>query len=187
MLRLRHILPAVACAILLCAHSALAHRTNVFAEVRDGRIEGECYSSGGDPIRNASVEFVSTDNTKLGTAQTDPQGRFSYTPTKQIDHRIILDTGDGHRAEWVIKASDFAQNAATTALAATPPAVPAQRRTHTHERQWRWRDVFSGIGYIFGLAGIALYFRSRRTPKKRPQNSSGLHHGDTESTEKSRD
>jgi hypothetical protein len=28
------------------------------------------------------------------------------------------------------------------------------------------REIFAGIGYIFGLAGIALYIQSRRTARK---------------------
>lgn len=157
----RHLLIlTIMCALILTAQSALAHRVNIFAEVRGGKIEGECYSANGNPIPNATLKFISPDDTELGTALSGQDGTFSFTPAARVDHRIILDTGDGHRATFVIKASDLQKNSATALP--PPPTVTPARQPRKHERQWRWRDVFSGIGYIFGLAGVALYFKSRR-------------------------
>lgn len=151
---------ATMCTLILTGQFVFAHRINVFAEVRSGKIEGECYSSNGKPLPNATVKFVSPDDTELGTTQSDANGTFNFTPAARVDHRIVLDTGDGHRATFVIKASDLPKSPAT----ASPPqpAVTPGRQSRTHERQWRWRDVFSGIGYIFGIAGVVLYFKSRR-------------------------
>jgi nickel transport protein len=35
-----------------------------------------------------------------------------------------------------------------------------------YEEQVRFRDVLGGIGYIFGVAGIAFYFLGRRQQRR---------------------
>lgn len=42
--------------------------------------------------------------------------------------------------------------------------TPLRRQLDAYEDRVRWHDVLGGIGYIFGLAGIAAYVLSRRRP-----------------------
>jgi len=39
---------------------------------------------------------------------------------------------------------------------------PLREELRAYQDQIRWRDTLGGIGYIFGLAGLALWWHSRR-------------------------
>ena len=41
---------------------------------------------------------------------------------------------------------------------------PLREQLNAYEDQVRFRDIIGGIGYIFGLAGIALWLRAARRP-----------------------
>jgi len=179
------------CALALAAPWASAHRINVFASVAGDRIEGECYSSMGDPVQNAPVRFVAPDGAELGHTRTGDDGTFTFTPTARVDHRVIVETGDGHRATCTVKAEDLPATLSTPAAATMSrneetrpqtsprPAAqsdlgeivskavarevrPIERRIDALQQQWRYRDILGGIGYIFGLAGIVMYLKARR-------------------------
>jgi len=184
------------CALVLVAPCASAHRINVFASVAGDRIDGECYSSMGDAIRNAPVRFQAPDGSLLGRASTSNEGSFTFTPTVRVDHCIIVETGDGHRATCTVKAEDLPttlsppgpmtdRNDEKPRPATTPSAEtqsnlsevvskavarevkPLHRRIDALQQQWRYRDILGGIGYIFGLAGILIYFKAKRLSQRK--------------------
>ena len=88
--------------------SAFAHKVGVFALVNDGDIEGEVYSSGGDALKDCPVIFLGPDGEKLGETRTQADGTFRFTPTARVEHLVVVDTGDGHRAEFKIGADELA-------------------------------------------------------------------------------
>ena len=173
---------------LFCSASAYAHKVNIFATVQDGVIHGECYFSSGARPEGCLVEFLDTSGRKLGHSKTDAEGRFTFKPRPGTDCRIVLDAGDGHRAEFAIQAVELASGLPVGAATAPgfPEAadkgaapmlsdieqriseavareiLPLRRQMDRMENRVRFRDVLGGIGYIFGLAGVALYFKSRR-------------------------
>ena len=193
--RLGRIVLAV-CALILAAPWASAHRINVFASVAGNRIDGECYSSTGDAIRNAPVRFLAPDGSELGRTRTANDGSFTFTPTVRVDHRVIVETGDGHRATCSVKAedlpttlsapepmtgrSDAKPRPATTPLGEAQSSLgevvskavarevrPLERRIDALQQQWRYRDILGGIGYIFGLTGILIYFKAKRLSRRK--------------------
>jgi len=157
---------------------ALAHKVSVFAVAEGEFITGECYFSGGGRPKDCVVEFFDSVGRKLGQTRTDAEGRFSFRPNVRTDHLIVLDTGDGHRTEFTISAAELpaALSAPPTAARSGPPddldkriarAVakelrPLREQLSRAERRIRLRDILGGIGYIFGLAGVAAYFNRRR-------------------------
>ena len=164
----------------LAAGPALAHKVNVFATVNNGAIEGECYSSGGGKLKECLVEFYDSSGEKLGETRTDADGRFRFEPTAQTDHRIVLDTGDGHRAEYTVPVGELPASYPAAAPATTPSDAgdierrisesvekairPLRQQLDQWENKVRLHDVLGGVGYIFGLAGVVLYFKSKRRP-----------------------
>jgi nickel transport protein len=118
-----------------------------------------------------------------------------------VDHVIVAETGDGHRAEWRVSAAELVGSfpaaaepavGSATAKAAAPPSGPSpmvstagiaardpalmsaiesavSRQLRPLREQLiamrdrtRLQDILGGIGYIFGLTGLALWWRSRR-------------------------
>ncbi len=177
-------------------NAAEAHALKVFAVVEGGMITGTAYFSGASRARGARILIHGPDNAVLGEGVTDDNGAFAIPVGPRVDHRIVADSGDGHAAEFIIRAAEIAPQgaglvspakseepvsgvAAAPGGAALPAALDAQveaavetviarhvtplrQQLDAYEDRVRWHDVLGGIGYIFGLTGIAAYFLARR-------------------------
>lgn len=94
--------------LLLGAPASLsAHKVRVFATGDGDRIEGYAYFPGGVRARNCSVTLFTMDGTKVGQTQTDAKGTFSFSAHQHCDHKVVLDAGDGHHAEFVVSADEL--------------------------------------------------------------------------------
>lgn len=119
------------------AAPAEAHRLKAFASVDGTTINGSAYFPGMGMARGVAVEVLAPDGSILATTTTDDEGRFTVTIRRRIDHRIVVDGGDGHRAEYLVRAEEMPQSlaglpelsadvvAATTASAAPSPPPAA--------------------------------------------------------------
>lgn len=120
------------------AEPAHAHRLSVFAFADGTMITGSAYFSGGGAPDGAAVTVFGPDGSVLGQTTTDAEGEFSLPLERRVDHRITVETEDGHAAEFVIAAGelpvdlpgddDIAAQPATdmaAAAAAVPDAPPA--------------------------------------------------------------
>lgn len=70
-------------------------------------ISGYAYLSGGARVKNAAVRILAADNTLLGETVTDPAGSFRFQANNPGDHRIVVDAGGGHVAEFTVKATEL--------------------------------------------------------------------------------
>lgn len=166
---------------------ALAHRLQVFAFADGDRIEGSAYFAGGGAATGARIQVLDAQGRPLTELTPDGEGAFSYQAQTAEDHIVVAETGDGHRAEWRIRASELASGFPSTAPQEpkTPPASPpgpamdadltvlVERAVARQIRPLReelaaaqgqaaLRDVLGGIGYILGLLGLLAWWRSRR-------------------------
>ena len=182
--------------LMACAgNRAYAHKINLFASVEGGIIKGEVYSSGGGRPANCRVHFMDAAGNVLGETTTNARGEFSYTPTRRADHLVVVNTGDGHRAEYTVKAEEFLPASIAPPEAPVPPNLPdtlsSERPPHSDsgeieeaaeravarqlrplreqlarsEQHMRLKDILGGIGYILGLMGVAVYFNCRKKSK----------------------
>jgi nickel transport protein len=198
---------------------AWAHRLQVFAAANGELIEGSAYFAGGAPASGVDVLIEDANGDLLAELSPAADGSFHYRTTAPVEHVVVARSGDGHRAEWVVRAAELAPAfdvpavdpsaaAAGPVLEATGPQPPvpgpisgsaqvsdppAQDVTLSAAnpsgidaaltaaielavaRQLRplreelaaaratagLRDVLGGIGYIIGLAGLALWWRAR--------------------------
>jgi nickel transport protein len=124
------ILFGAAVAVLTCGmpQSAHAHRLSLFATAEGTRISGYAYFPGGGRAKNLTVEVLAPDGTRLTRVKTDEQGEFAFTATMQSDHRLRAETGDGHRAEWLVRAEELA--AALPPYGSPTPTHPAPANPH---------------------------------------------------------
>lgn len=118
--------------VLICP-AAAAHRLNVFATADGAQIHGSTYFSDDKPARDVLVHVLGPDNQKLGETRTNDRGKFDYTAQHACDHTFVVETIDGHRGTFTVKAAELPEtlpklgNAAATsppakAEAATPPS-----------------------------------------------------------------
>ncbi len=181
-------------ALLLAAlplQAALAHKIKVFATAEGRTIEGYVYFPGGGRGRNLQVLFLGPDGARLGETATDADGRFRYEAASAVDHRMVVDSGDGHRGEYVVSAAELggappagAGAAPATAAARNAPEAPAgtadaaleqlvdravarhvrplREQLEAYEEKVRLHDVLGGLGWILGLFGLAAWLHARR-------------------------
>ncbi|AGA89760.1 hypothetical protein Thimo_0930 [Thioflavicoccus mobilis 8321] len=99
---------ALACLLLATATPLHAHLLKVFAFAEGQRIEGRAYFAGGARAKGAAVEVLAPDGRVLAALRTDDEGEFSYRASAPVDHRIRVDSGDGHVAEWTVHGEELA-------------------------------------------------------------------------------
>ena len=175
-----------------------AHKVNVFAWVEGDTVFVEGYFPGGKKSQDSLVEVFNPAGTKLLEGRTNKKGEFSFKIPERTDLKIVLTSSMGHKNDFIVPASDFgevesspsspAQSFAESAKDSS--AYPADlnqlegmidraldRKLAPVIRQIRdtrkegptIAEIVGGIGYIFGLFGLIMYFKSRN--KKRSQET----------------
>ncbi|CAK8717301.1 Nickel transport protein [Candidatus Electrothrix laxa] len=173
-----------------------AHKLNVFSWTGENKIYGEAFFSGGRKAKNVPVHVQNAESlASLLTTQTDEEGKFQFTPPQQAVQQnqgllITVDTGDGHRGEWLLEADEY-----LIEDSAPPPSsqtkqpgselvtledirqivlqelnrelIPIKRHlAEDREKEANPRDIIGGIGCILGLAGIFAWFQAKKKKKK---------------------
>jgi len=197
--------------MLLTPAPAWAHKLNVFAAADGTLIEGSAYFAGGGKASGTRILVTDAAGEVLAKLSTAPDGTFSYRAIAPVDHRVVAETLDGHRAEWRVAAAELAGAFASANEAERPTAKAPSRDSTGGEgmnnaepepspaaggaldpaleaaiegavaRQVRplreeilaahsavrLRDILGGIGYLFGLAGLGLWWHARRRDRGR--------------------
>ena len=184
---------------------AQAHKIRIFAYGDGESIAGETAFSGGRSPKNAEIVVQDMAGETLLTIRTDENGQFRFpVPQKakrnRLDLRIIVNAGEGHRGEWLLKADEYLteveagpnQAGNREHVVATSPGNITSKKNQSDEELIRrvveevmdqklgpvkrmlakgkdqgpdFRDILGGIGYIFGMAGIIAYVKSRKKGK----------------------
>ena len=103
----KRILLSAALFILIAVAVALAHAVSLWAYVENGRVYVEAFFSDGTKVKNGSIYVLDAKEKKLLEGKTDDQGKFDFEPPVKDDMIILLKLGEGHNAEFKIKAEDF--------------------------------------------------------------------------------
>ena len=101
------VLPALIVLLMFDAAAAFAHRLNIFAYTEGATIVGSAYFSGGGEPADAAVTVYDAAGAVLGRTTTDEAGAFTFDATVRADHRITVETADGHAAEFVVTATEL--------------------------------------------------------------------------------
>lgn len=171
-----------------------AHKVNVFAWVEGDMIFVEGYFPGGKKAQNSLVEVYNSAGAKLLEGRTNEKGEFSFKIPAREDLRIVLTAGMGHKNDFTIPAADLG-GAETSAQApvvkssetvAAPPSTtvdmgkldvmidealdrklqPVIKLIRSTRKEGPGvTEIIGGIGYIFGLFGLLMYFKSRKRNK----------------------
>ncbi|OGV48629.1 MAG: hypothetical protein A2X49_11035 [Lentisphaerae bacterium GWF2_52_8] len=164
-----------------------AHKIKIFASVSNGKIEGYVYSSGGERPAGLPVDIVfAADGSKVGSAKCDSKGEFFFVPPSRADYKMTVDSGDGHNAEFLIKADSFPESIPQREGQGDRTMIPVMpekkeqlqdsglsrqikalaEQLEEHDSKVRFHDILGGIGYIVGLCGVAAFFMARRENKQ---------------------
>ena len=168
--------------------NALAHKVTIFGWVEGDTVFTESKFSGGKKAINAPVVVFDKDGKKLLEGKTDNNGEFSFKIPKVTDLRIVLNAAMGHKAEWMIPESEIREAGPIVEKnSAAEPSGPIsvglskeevqkivedsldkklrpiiRMMTESKNTKPSLSEIIGGIGYIFGLMGLALYFKKRK-------------------------
>ena len=117
--RLHRVL-ALLVVLLLCPAQAWAHKLNVFAHVEGRTIHGAAYFGSGTAAQGVSVVAFDSAGKELGRTTTDSQGLFSLEAHRRCDHRLVVETADGHGAEYTIPAAELPADLPAGKVSAMP-------------------------------------------------------------------
>lgn len=97
---------ALAAAVVLAAAlPAEAHSLKLWVRVAEGRtLKGRAYFPGGGRAKGVTVEVFDPAGAKLGSAETDDEGEFTYEAAQRCDHTFVVRTMDGHGDTAVVRA-----------------------------------------------------------------------------------
>lgn len=170
---------------------AEAHRLKAFANAEGTTINGSVYFAGMGAAKGVDVKMLGPDGRLVAETATDDQGKFAMTAPERMDYRIVSDTGDGHRAEFLVRAAEFSEAlppqepapvqsatgaAVGSALVANPSAAELEavidraiarqigllrEQLDASESQLRVRDILGGLGWIAGITGVVCWVANR--------------------------
>jgi len=110
----------------------------------------------GEPMSYAEVKIFSPENKDIEhqNGRTDKNGCFAFLPDQPGEWKVIVNDGMGHGVVTEIKVS---------AEGGSASGGKETMKIETAAKGWpRWQKLITGIGIIWGLAGLILYFRVRR-------------------------
>ncbi|HIO41551.1 MAG TPA: hypothetical protein EYN34_01520 [Aquifex sp.] len=158
-----------------------AHRVDVYAEYYGGKIDVFGYFPDGTPAKNADVKLYSPDGKLLFEGKTDKSGRIEIPPPKGVGEvKIVLYAGLGHKAETtlVLPNNQTAKSGETetSTQSETEKTTPQKGEGNQSQpqrsenpppphlkREFTWREVFCGFGWILGIFGLLAFVKCRKT------------------------
>lgn len=120
--------------VFLNCPSSHAHKIRIFAWEESGTIKTETQFSSGRPAKNAAITVINeSSNQELLAGTTDNQGFFSFVIPKaakenRSDLNIVVNSGDGHKSNWHLKAADYLQTQ-ENAQPLPPSSLPVLQKT----------------------------------------------------------
>jgi len=154
---------------LLLAYPALAHKVIVFALVEGDEIVAEASFPGGKPVIDTGVSLQDAKTGDvLAQGRTDAQGIWrsplpAVAPSDGL--LVVLDAGEGHRAQWRIEPDEYLQGAPAQPAAPAPAASATQEPTP--EPAGQVHELDAARLQELAAAAAAEAVRSELAPLKR--------------------
>jgi len=179
------------CALVVTTASlVLAHKVNIFAYREGEMVYTESYFPDGKKVKDGIVEVYDSQGNKLLEGKTNENGHFNFKLLKKDNLRIILSASMGHKNTYTLSADKISDSVKTresqdkqleesktkevltidlnqikkiidTSL--DEKLKPIMRElAKTQQKTVSITEIIGGIGYIFGVMGIILYFASKK-------------------------
>ena len=175
---------------VMTGSASFAHKVHIFAYTEGGTVYTESYFPDGTKVEGGVVEVYDSEGTKLLEGKTDENGEFNFEPPNKDHLKIVLVASMGHKNSYTLSADELPAIIAAKKvqeLEAKEPKVkevsevhldqikriidtsldeklkPIMRElTKVQQHEVSVTEVIGGIGYIFGITGIILYFVSKK-------------------------
>ena len=172
--------------LILSASPVWAHKFKVFAFAEGNTIEGEAYFVGAGKASGAEITLFQNGQ-PVSLVLSDADGVFQFQQLTPADYWIKADAGQGHVAKYRVSAEEMgvteqpAPAAETSGKEASPTTAvnnqglaaivessvahqlrPLREQIEQLKEERRLQDILGGVGYIFGLAGLASLLLSRK-------------------------
>lgn len=176
--------------LLISASVVFAHKVNIFAYQEGDTVYTESYFSDGTKVKDGIVGVYDSQGTKLLEGKTDENGEFNFKPRKKDDLKIVLLASLGHKNSYTLSVDELpdiivtekpqqpefkelkAKEVALVDLEQIKRIIdtsldeklkPIMRElAKAQQKGVSFTQLIGGIGYIFGLMGIILYFASKK-------------------------
>lgn len=154
-------------------------------------IEGEVGFSDGKMAQAGTLVIVTdAKGNKLGETLIKEEGGFAFKAAKRIDHYFKIDMGSGHIFKTVLPLDELPESlddnssvaqyiteqpSGSTMKATTNSELqqiieqavakqikPLRKELKLYKEKASLQDVLGGVGYIFGLCGVAIWLRQRK-------------------------
>ncbi|MBW1829023.1 MAG: hypothetical protein JRI74_06350 [Deltaproteobacteria bacterium] len=178
--------------IILTFYSpALAHKVYIYAWFDGDTIHTESYF-GSKKVKEGLIQVFDLSGKMLLEGRTNEKGEFAFKPPQKTDLCIVIEAGMGHKSECILNAeevetapdvepgtarTDEAKSEALSRKGTDAEQIrsvveqvldarlkPIQRELARIRKDERpgFTEVMGGIGYILGLMGLIMYFKSRK-------------------------
>ena len=176
--------------VLMAASVAFAHKVNIFAYAEGDTVYTESYFPDGTKVKDGIVEVYDSQGIKLLEGKTDENGEFDFKLPKKDDLEIVLIASMGHKNSYTLSAdelpdvivtekpqeAEFIESEVKEVMQVDLEQIkriidssldeklkPIMRQlTKAQQKEVSFTEVIGGIGYIFGIMGIILYFTSKK-------------------------
>ncbi|MFH1901545.1 MAG: hypothetical protein ABIK26_04755 [Candidatus Omnitrophota bacterium] len=150
----------------------------------------ESYFPDGKKVEGGLIEVYDSQGNKLLDGKTNEQGQFNFKPPKKDDLKIVLIASMGHKNSYTLSKDELPQVLAGQRSQEPRPKEPEGKEVSqvdldqikriidssldeklrpimrefrkVEQKEASFTEVIGGIGYIFGIMGIILYFLSRK-------------------------
>jgi nickel transport protein len=142
-------------ALLLPPGEARAHRLDAACRFLPGRmVRVESWFDNGQTPKSGEVEVSREDGEVLVKGRLSSQGLFLFDAPEGGPLRVVVEAGEGHRAEVAVKPEELLVAQAPPTETTTPPR---------HDEPSPVKDVVMGVGLLIALAAFVLSLRNARS------------------------
>ena len=179
--------------IVCGASEVYAHKVYIFAWAEGDTVYTESYS-GDRKVKEGIIKVFTVSGDKILEGKTNKDGLFSFKIPEKTSMKIVLEAGQGHRAEYLLKADDLSSSV-NNSLVVDPPETASSKSPELSLEEDRFKslfeetldnrlqpisrrlarieatrnpgvtEIFGGIGYIIGIMGLVLYFKNKKNKK----------------------
>ncbi|MBU8902420.1 MAG: hypothetical protein KOO69_06750 [Victivallales bacterium] len=139
-----------------------AHNIKIFAAQKSDNICGYVYSPGGVRIKNSTISVYK--NTEFITKiKTDTKGTFKYKVADDANYRFVY-SKNGHLAEYSVNKPVGKKKSKIDAGINNDSQIFAiKEQLDRIENTMRIRDIIGAIGYIFGVFGLIILLKKKKS------------------------
>ncbi len=171
--------------VFLFTSNSFAHKVMVFGWVEGDMVHTISKFNGGKKVKDAPVSVFDTEGTLLLKGNTDARGEFSFKKPEKNELKVVLEASMGHKTSCLIEVKSEDEHSTNVydvdsreqrvgkqayneknlesiiEKALDKKMALILRMIAEKESKQTISEIISGIGYILGLIGVALWVKNR--------------------------